>query len=86
MRGRHTLRPLAGRLLPKTKSVAVQMALTNRDGLDAILAPADQPYVKLNAPSGRTAPDGEDKHTADIDGELARLTGEHPELFAKGGK
>lgn len=74
-----------GRLLPKTREVAIEMALSNRPGLDAILAPADKPYVALSSPVGRNAPDGEEKHNQDIDGELARLTAEHPEMF-KGAK
>jgi hypothetical protein len=76
----------AGRLLPKTREVAIELALTNREQLDAITAPANAPYVKLGAQAGRPAPDGEEKHEQDIDGELARLTAEHPDLFTGGTK
>lgn len=72
----------AGRLLPKTRSVAIEMALTNRDGLEAIIAPADAPYVQLSAPRGRPAPDGEEQQERDIDDEVARLTADHPEVFS----
>jgi Mu-like prophage I protein len=73
-----------GRLLPKTKDVAVQMALSNRDGLAAILAPADAPYVALNHQKGIDGPDGEQKREQDIDAELARLTAENPQFFTDG--
>ena len=39
----------AGRLLPKTRKHAVRLVLAgDREGLDGILAPASQPYVRLN--------------------------------------
>lgn len=64
-----------GRLLPKTRGYAVSLVLSgDRDGLDAILAPADQPYVKLNQVEGAAPPQGEQKHEQDIDAEVARLT------------
>jgi phage I-like protein len=75
----------AGRLLPKTREVAVQMALSNRDGLDAILAPADRPYVQLSVQRGIGGPDGEQKQEQDIDQELARLTAQHSEFFTPDG-
>jgi Mu-like prophage I protein len=75
----------AGRLLPKAKDVAVQMALSNRDGLDAILAPADRPYVKLAAPAGVSGPDGEQRQEQDIDAEVARLAAEHSNFFTPDG-
>lgn len=71
----------AGRLLPKARSMAIELALSNPEGLDAITAPAEEPYVKLSAPVGRTAPDGEDKHVQDIDAELIKLAADHPEFF-----
>lgn len=74
----------AGRLLPKTRGLAVELALTNPDGLDAITAPADAPYVQLSSPAGRPAPDGEEAHDRDIDAEVARLTSQHPEVFSGG--
>lgn len=72
----------AGRLLPKSRNVAINMMLTNPADLDALVAPADAPYVKLNHQEGGFTPDGEDKHTQDIDAELTRLTAEHPEVFS----
>jgi hypothetical protein len=75
----------AGRLLPKTREVAVQMALSNRPGLDAILAPAGSPYVALNNQKGIGGPDGEQKQEQDIDAELARLTATHSEFFTPDG-
>ncbi len=75
-----------GRLLPKSREVAIEMALTNPDQLDAITAPVDAPYVKLSSPVGRTAPDGEEKQEADVDKELARLTADNPHLFSTNGK
>lgn len=73
----------AGRLLPKTKDVAIQMALSNRESLEAILAPVETPYVKLNNQSGINPPDGEQKQEQDVDAELARLTAEHPDVLKK---
>ena len=75
----------AGRLLPKTRDVAVSMALSNRDGLDAILAPADRPYVQLAAPKGIGGPDGEQRQEQDIDAEVARLAAEHSDFFTPDG-
>lgn len=75
----------AGRLLPKTKDVAVEMALSNRAGLDAILAPADKPYVALGAQKGVAGPDGEQRQEQDVDAELARLAAEHKEFFTPDG-
>lgn len=70
-----------GRLLPKMRNHAIKLALSSPAELDEITAPVDSPFVKLNAPAGRTAPDGEDKHVQDIDGELMKLANEHPEFF-----
>ena len=64
-----------GRLLPKTRKHAVKLVLSgDREGLDEILAPADQPYVKLNHVEGAAPPQGEQRHAEDIDGEILRLT------------
>jgi hypothetical protein len=66
-----------GRLLPKTRKHAVKLALSgDREGLDEILAPANEPYVRLNHTEGAAPPQGEQRHTEDIDGEIARLTGQ----------
>lgn len=74
-----------GRLLPKSRNVGIEMLLSHRqEDLDAITAPADAPYVKLNHQEGGTQPDGEDKHEQDIDAELTRLTQDHPEIFSPG--
>lgn len=76
----------AGRLLPKAREVAVRMALaSDRDGLDAILAPAGSPYVRLNDQRGIGGPDGEQKQETDIDAELTRLAAEHSEFFTPDG-
>jgi hypothetical protein len=75
----------AGRLLPKTRDVAVEMALSNRDGLDAILAPANAPYVKLAHQEGVGGPDGEQRHEEDIDREVARLTAQYGQFFSPNG-
>lgn len=72
----------AGRLLPKARVTAIELALTNPEQLDAITAPADAPYVQLSRQQGVAAPDGADKQEADVDAELVRLTKEHPELFS----
>jgi len=64
-----------GRLLPKARAKAVELVLSgDTEGLDAFLAPADQPYVKLNNVDGAAPPQGEQRHEADIDAEIARLT------------
>jgi hypothetical protein len=76
----------AGRLLPKTRDTAVNLALTNRDALEAIVAPADKPYVALSAQEGVGGEDGEQRQQRDIDSELARLTGQHGEFFQPGGR
>jgi hypothetical protein len=66
-----------GRLLPKTRKHAVKLALSgDREGLDDILAPEKEPYVRLNHTEGAAPPQGEQKHLEDIDGEIARLTGQ----------
>jgi hypothetical protein len=75
----------AGRLLPKTREVAIGMALTNRDGLEAILAPVDRPYVALAVQKGVSGPDGEQRHEHDIDAEVARLAAEHSQFFSPNG-
>jgi Mu-like prophage I protein len=74
-----------GRLLPKTRATAVELALTNRDALAAIVAPADEPYVRLAHQQGITGPDGEQRQEQDVDGELARLTAEHSQFFSPNG-
>jgi phage I-like protein len=72
----------AGRLLPKTKDVAVEMLLSGHpEQLDAITAPADAPYVLLNHQSGGYTPDGEGKHDQNVDEELVRLSADYPDLF-----
>lgn len=64
-----------GRLLPKTRNHAVHLVLSgDRDGLDAILAPDGQPYVKLNHVEGSAPPQGEQKHIEDIGAEVVRLS------------
>jgi hypothetical protein len=74
-----------GRLLPKTRDTAVALALTNRDALEAILAPADKPYVQLARQEGVSGPDGEQRQETDIEGELARLTADHSQFFSPNG-
>lgn len=74
-----------GRLLPKTRAAAVEMALSRRDDLDAVLAPADRPYVRLSVQHGVGGPDGEQRHEEDIDTEVARLTAQHKEFFTPDG-
>jgi hypothetical protein len=61
------------------------MALSNRDGLDAILAPVNAPYVKLSHQDGVSGPDGEQRHEEDIDAEVARLSAEHSQFFSPNG-
>ena len=64
-----------GRLLPKSRKRAVALVLSgDREGLDDFLAPEEQPYVKLNHVDGAAPPQGEQKHQADIDAELVRLS------------
>ena len=75
----------AGRLLPKTRDAAIEMALSRRDDLDAILAPPDRPYVKLDQQVGLSGPDGEQRHEEDIDAEVARLTAQHSNFFTPDG-
>jgi hypothetical protein len=75
----------AGRLLPKTRATAVELALTNRDALDTIVAPEDKPYVKLASQEGVSGPDGEQRQEQDVDAELARLAAEHSEFFSPDG-
>jgi hypothetical protein len=66
-----------GRLLPKTKNHAVKLVLSgDREGLDDILAPEKEPYVRLNHVEGAAPPQGEQKQYEDIDAEVARLTGQ----------
>lgn len=74
-----------GRLLPKTKDTAVTLALTNRDALETILAPADKPYVPLAAKEGVSGPDSDQHQERDIDSELARLTADHSQFFSPDG-
>lgn len=75
-----------GRLLPKTRGHAVKLVLSgDTEGLDAILAPENSPYVRLNHVEGAAPPQGEGKHVEDIDHEIARLTGDHGEFFTPDG-
>jgi len=75
----------AGRLLPKTRETAIEMALSNRKGLESILAPEDKPYVKLSSQEGVPANDGEQRQEQDIDAEVARLTADHGQFFTPNG-
>ena len=64
-----------GRLLPKSRARAVTLVLSgDRDGLEDFLAPEGQPYVKLGDIQGAAPPQGEQRHTEDIDAEIMRLT------------
>lgn len=62
-----------GRLLPKARGKAIELVLTNPSELDAFLAPENAPYVELAQPHGVTG-DTSERHTEDVEGELARLT------------
>lgn len=74
-----------GRLLPKSHDRAVEMLLSgDREGLEDFLSPPEAPFIKLNAQSGVTAPDGADKQESDVDSEIMRLTQEHQELLDRG--
>jgi hypothetical protein len=67
----------AGRLLPKTRETAIELALgkgQGRKGLESILAPENQPYVKLAAQEGVSGDDGGQRQEHDIEAEVARLT------------
>jgi Mu-like prophage I protein len=64
----------AGRLLPKSRTRAIELALTDRQSLEDFLAPVDQPYVKMTDPVGVAPPQGEQRHVENIDAEVARLT------------
>jgi hypothetical protein len=75
----------AGRLLPKTEGTAVELALSNRDALEAILAPVNAPYVQLSRQEGVGGTDGEQRQEEDIDQEVARLTAQHGEFFTPDG-
>lgn len=75
----------AGRLLPKTHDTAVELALSNRDALEAILAPENSPYVQLSRQEGVGGADGEQRQEQDIDAEVARLTAQHKDFFAPDG-
>jgi Mu-like prophage I protein len=75
----------AGRLLPKTRETAVGLALSNRDALEAILAPENSPYVQLDRQEGVGGVDGEQRQEQDIDAEVARLTAQHRDFFAPDG-
>lgn len=76
----------AGRLLPKTRDAAIEMALSRRSDLEAILAPAEHPYVALSAPQGVGGRDGEQRQEEDIDREIAALTAQHSEYFTPNGR
>lgn len=75
----------AGRLLPKTHDTAVELALSNRDALEAILAPVNAPYVQLARQEGVPGVDGEQRHEENIDEEVARLTAQHKDFFTPNG-
>jgi hypothetical protein len=75
----------AGRLLPKSRTRAVEVLLTRPDELEDFLAPVNAPYVVLGAQNGVNGPDGEGQREHDIDAEVARLTAEHPEIFPANG-
>jgi hypothetical protein len=75
----------AGRLLPKARETAIEMALSNRPALESILAPAGDPYVKLGRQEGVDGPDGAQKQETDIDAELARLSAQHSQFFTPDG-
>jgi len=74
-----------GRLLPKTRKTAIEMALSNRDALDDILAPEDRPYVQLARQEGVPGADGEQRQEHDIADEVARLTADHSQFFSANG-
>jgi hypothetical protein len=75
-----------GRLLPKTRDVAIEMALTRPGDLEAILAPANAPYVALSAPQGVGGQDGVQRQEQDIDREIAALTAQHSQFFTPNGQ
>jgi hypothetical protein len=76
----------SGRLLPKTRKHAVKLVLSgDTEGLDAILAPEQEPYVRLNHTEGAAPPQGEQRHNENIDEEIARLTGQHSDFFTPDG-
>lgn len=75
----------AGRLLPKTRETAVGLALSNRDALEAILAPVNSPYIQLSRQEGVGGTDGEQRQEQDIDAEVARLTAQHRDFFEPDG-
>jgi hypothetical protein len=72
-----------GRALPKSRSTLVQLALTNRDALDSLVAPANDPFVKMSNTKGTGGDAGQDEQKKDIDAELAALTAQHSEFFNK---
>lgn len=61
----------AGKVMPKQRKAFIELKLTNPTMFDE-LVPAE-PIVKLNAESGVTPPEDE-KHKANIDAEVARLS------------
>ena len=64
-----------GRLLPKSRARAVTLVLSgDREGLEDFLAPENAPYVRLGDVQGAAPPQGEQRHTEDIDAEIMRLT------------
>jgi hypothetical protein len=76
----------AGRAFPKARNTLVQLALTDRDAMESLLSPADEPVVKLNNPAGVPGDEGQQRQETDIDTELAKLSSEHPEFFGNGKK
>ena len=75
-----------GRLLAKTKDRAVsELLLNGPDSLEDWLAPADAPFIKMNAQHGVAGEgDGARKHDFDIDSETTRLAGEVARLNGTG--
>jgi hypothetical protein len=64
----------AGRLMPKSQDRAVELILSgDRAGLDAFLAPASEPYVRLAGADGIEG-DTSEGQGVDVEAELARLT------------
>jgi len=67
-----------GRVLPKQRAFFVDLALTNRDGLEVMLP--DEPVVKLSNQVGTAGDEGTASQVGDIDAEVARLAKKHAEL------
>lgn len=63
-----------GRLQPKSREAAITMALSNPDGLEDWVAPADAPFIKLNNQDGISGDTETPRREVDLDAELARIT------------